>query len=308
MESLTLSKYFDYICPIPKFLEKYLSLDIFLRLKNISYFCAMDYASDDIYDFPYYISRYEHSISTALFTWKFSSDKAQTLAALFHDISAPCFSHVIDYMNGDFIKQESTEEKTEIILRSSNDLFLLLQEDNIKFDDIVDFSKYSIVDNNRPKLCADRLDGIFLPSINWTKNMTIEDTQIFIDDLKLFVNEDGEEEIGFQTKKIAQKAVILSDEVNRACHSKYDSYMMLLLAQITKYAMDKKIFTYDDLFILDEYKIINIFDDYAIINKEFKNMWEIFQNIKKKDIPNINAPETKDKVLNPLVNGKRLKA
>lgn len=96
---------------IPKFLNKYLKVPILLRLKKVGYFCGMDYASRDIYDFPEYVSRYDHSLSTALITWYFTKDKKATIAALFHDISTPCFSHVIDYMNKDYSKQESTEEK-----------------------------------------------------------------------------------------------------------------------------------------------------------------------------------------------------
>ena len=85
------------------------------RLKKVGYFCGMDYASEHIYLFEYKISRYEHSLTTALLTWKFTKSKKQTIAALFHDVSTPCFSHVIDYMNKDYENQESTEEKTESV-------------------------------------------------------------------------------------------------------------------------------------------------------------------------------------------------
>ena len=46
---------------------------------------------------------------------------------LFHDIATPVFKHCIDFMNGDSENQESTEEKTESILRSSKKLKQLLQ-------------------------------------------------------------------------------------------------------------------------------------------------------------------------------------
>ena len=96
----------------PEFLKKYLDLDIVKRLKGISLLCGMDYASKYAYDFKCYISRYDHSLDVALIVWKLTHDKKATLAGLFHDISTPVFSHVIDYMNKDYIKQESTEEKT----------------------------------------------------------------------------------------------------------------------------------------------------------------------------------------------------
>ena len=37
----------------------------------------------------------------------------------------------------------------------------------------VDFKKHSIVDIDRPKLCADRLDGVILTGLFWTKGIDI---------------------------------------------------------------------------------------------------------------------------------------
>ena len=101
---------------IPRFLIKYLKCPSLLRLKKIGYFCGMDYASKDIYDFREYISRYDHSINVALITYKLTKNKKATIAALFHDVATPCFSHVIDYMNKDYANQESTEEKLILLL------------------------------------------------------------------------------------------------------------------------------------------------------------------------------------------------
>lgn len=298
-----LNNYYSYICEIPEFLKKYLNVDIFLRLKNVSYFCGMDYASKEIYDFKFPISRYEHSISTALFSWKFTHNKAVTVAALFHDVSAPCFSHVIDYMNGDFIEQSSTEEKTAEVLCSSDELRKCLEEDNIPIEDIIKFDKYPIVDCRRPKLCADRLDGIFLPAFSWTKSLKIEESKKFIDDLEVYVNEDGEDEIGFKTMDIAKEAVWLSDEINEFTHTDGDTYMMILCADLTKYAINIGIVTYNDLYKLDEKEIVDIYE--SCEDKEFNKLWNKFKTMKLKNIPNMNV-EVKNKVLKPIVNGVRM--
>ena len=149
--------------------EKYLRVPSLIRLKNVGYFCGMDYASKEIYNFSGYVSRYDHSLSVALITWMCTEDKSATLAALFHDISTPCFSHVIDYMNNDYIEQESTEQYIKDILDKDEHLLEYLKEDGILLEEIIDFKKYTIVDNNRPKLCADRLDGVILTGVFWTK-------------------------------------------------------------------------------------------------------------------------------------------
>ena len=50
-----------------------------------------------------------------------------------------------------------------------------LKEDNIEIEDIINFKKYNIVDNEHPKVCADRLDRVILTVISWTKNVDYED-------------------------------------------------------------------------------------------------------------------------------------
>ena len=59
---------------IPKFLKKYLQVPSLLRLKKVGYFCGMDYASKDIYNFREYISRYDHSLTVSLIVYKLTED------------------------------------------------------------------------------------------------------------------------------------------------------------------------------------------------------------------------------------------
>lgn len=282
----------------PKFLDKYLSVPCLTRLKKIGYFCGMDYASKDIYNFKEHITRYDHSLTVALLTYKCTKDKKATLAGLFHDVATPCFSHVIDYMNKDYEKQESTEEYTEEILRNDSYLNKCLMEDNIKIEDIIDFKKYSIVDNNRPKLCADRLDGVILTGISWTKNIDYKDIENIINDIKVYNGE-----IGFMTKEVASKVIDVSKSIDIYCHSDDDNYMMELLASITKYGIDNSYITYKELFLSGEEELIHKlkgFNDPILLK-----LFEKFENIKKDEIPVINLPKIKSRDLNPLVNGKR---
>ena len=213
----------------PNFLNKYLETPCLIRLKKVGYFCGMDYASKNIYNFKENITRYDHSLTVALLTWKCTKDKRATLAGLFHDIATPCFSHVIDYMNKDYKNQESTEENTEKILKNDAYLSRCLKEDNIEIEDIINFKKYNIVDNERPKVCADRLDGVILTGISWTKNVDYEDIKNIINDIEIYDNE-----IGFKTRSIANKVLEISKSIDRYCHSNEDNYMMELLAYITK--------------------------------------------------------------------------
>ena len=286
-------------------LKKYLDVPCLNRLKHVGYFCGMDYASKDIYAFNEKITRFDHSLSTALITLKFTDKREVILAALFHDVATPCFSHVIDYMNKDYLNQESTEEYTDKIILNDKELLKLLKEDGINPKDIINFKKYSLVDNDRPRLCADRFDGIILTSIGWTKNISSSDISELVNDLKIFVNENGFEEMGFSNYNIANKALYFSEEVDKLCHSNEDNYMMNLLANITKEAIDNNLIIYDDLYYLTEddiWNILNNSDNVNLINDIY-----LFKNIIKSNVPLTDLGNIKVRDLNPLVNGIRLK-
>lgn len=297
-------KQLDY-SNLPKFLLKYLKAPSLLRLKKIGYFCGMDYASKDMYDFREYISRYDHSLTVCLMVYKLTKDKKEALAGLFHDISTPCFSHVIDYMNEDYEKQESTEEYTEHIINSDKYLIKCLKEDNIDINEIINFKKYSVVDNERPKVCADRIDGVILTGIGWTKNINKNDIKKIVQDLYICKNEYNEDEIGFKTLNIAKKVLEVSKSIDLYCHSNEDNYMMQLLAQITKLSIDERYITYKDLYFYNEEEIFKLLKQKN--NNKLKQLIKEFETQKKENIPNIKLPNLKIRDLNPLVNGIRLK-
>ncbi len=289
---------------IPEFLNKYLTLSSLNRLKEVGYFCGMDYASSNIYNFKEYISRYMHSLSTSLLVYYLTKDKRCTLQALFHDISTPVFSHVIDYMNKDYIYQETTEEFTELILKSDKKLLEYLELDKIPLDNLVNFKFSTIVDSPRPKMCADRLDGIILNGSYWTKTLNEKDIFNIIKSTELYINEESIPEIGFNNITAYNKVVETNDLTNIEMHSNYDNYMMELLANITRYLINKEYIKYEDLYFLTENKIFKLINN--IEDKELKEYIFLFKNIKKEEIPLVKQEEIKERKLKPLLNGKRL--
>ena len=290
---------------MPEFLVKYLEVPSLVRLKKVGYFCGMDYASKDIYDFREYISRFDHSLTVALLTYMFTNDEMATIAALFHDISTPCFSHVIDYMNNDYEKQESTEEYTEFILTNDEYLRRCLEKDNILIEDVINFKKYSIVDNDRPKVCADRIDGVILTGIGWTKNISKLDIKNILKDMCVFKNEFGEDELGFKTYSVACKVLEVSNSIDYMCHSVWDNYMMNLLAKITKRAIELGVINYNQLFTCDEEEMFSLLN--RIDDEELRRDINNFKSVKREDVPVISISGVKVRDLNPLVGGIRFK-
>lgn len=289
---------------VPEFINKYLELDSLKRLKNICYFCGMDYASKDVYNFRENISRFDHSLTVALLTWSFTKNKKATLAGLFHDVGTPCFAHVIDYMNKDYEHQESTEEFTEEIISKDKTLEMYLKEDGIAKEEVINFKNYSIVDNNRPKLCADRLDGIILTGIAWTKKINSNDIADIISALEVFTNEFNEKELGFKSELVAKRVLEISNEIDIYCHSNEDNYMMELLADITRKAIESNIIKYEDLYYIDEPTLFKKLKKSN--NESINNLLHIFENVKLSEIPKTKLGNVKIRDLNPIVNGKRL--
>jgi len=227
-----------------------------------------------------------------------------TISALLHDIATPCFAHAIDYMNKDYANQESTEAYTERIICEDKILEKLLKEDNIKACDIADFKKFSVVDNKRPKMCADRFDGIILTGIAWTKTIFEDDIKEFVNDLDIFTNEYGEQELGFKTRQIALKALETSELIDKYCHSNEDNYMMELLALITRKTIENGIINYDDLYYYEEPKLLDKIRNCN--NQELKDLLQKFETIKLSEIPNTPIEGIKPRDLRPIVAGKRI--
>ena len=282
------------------FLNEYLEDPLLKRLKSIGYFCGMDYASKHIYNFSEYISRYDHSLNVALITYYLTNNKIESLAGLYHDVSTPCFSHVIDYMNHDYLKQESTELLTREMLLQ-DDFLINTLPNNV--ETIINYKEYSVVDNDRPKLCADRLDAVILNSYGWIKDIDKDDIDNIISNIYLEKNEDNEKEIAFKDINVARRVKELNDSINIAMHSSSDIYMMQLLADIVSESIDKNILNYEDLYKLIEVDALNAIS--SANDRSINNKLNLFFSIKEKDIPKTNV-KVKDRCLSPLVRKRRL--
>ena len=113
-----IKRYFDILSPEkPDFLEEYINTPEMQKQAGISVSCGT-YYSKLFPEIALWNSNLEHSVAVALIIWNFTKDKKQTLSGLFHDIATPAFKHCIDFMNGDYEKQESTEELTTEIIRN----------------------------------------------------------------------------------------------------------------------------------------------------------------------------------------------
>ena len=146
-----IANYYNILEPnYPEWLNEYINTKELLKQKYISITCGTIYSN--LFESEFFFSSLDHSIAVVLIIWHFTHDKAKTLSGLFHDIATPVFKHCVDFLNGDYINQESTEDLTTEIIKNSSEIMNLLKRDNIKLNQVNDYHIYPIADNDTPKL------------------------------------------------------------------------------------------------------------------------------------------------------------
>ena len=284
---------------LPDFLAEVISAPALLRLKNIDMNCGLIYTSLPLFSALPPYSRYEHSLGVAALAWRFSNDQRTALSALFHDISTPAFSHVVDFMHGDYTRQEYTEQLTEALIRNEKEIMTCLKRLDIPLREVSDYHRYPIADNDSPKLSCDRLEYTL-------QNMArygIE-SEAFVreaeEDLLVGRNEEGEEELMFQTVSTAETFALASVACGRIYSGKEDRYAMEYLARLLKEAVRKGILQ-EELLYLGEAEVIAILE-----NSPMKEKWEKYRRLRavnetEEDGWEVFAVSAKKRYIDPYV-------
>ena len=254
-----LERYQKILCPaFPEFLKKYLGLKILERLKGIGLLCGTDWTP--LFHNRFYYSRYDHSLNCALIVWNWTRDKKKTLAALFHDVSTPAFSHVIDFKNGDALTQESTEDKNAAMVLADKDLAAALAQDGLVASDVCDYHKFSICDNEVPQLSADRLEYMFPSGEALEGWFSLRAVKRFYADLFVAKDERGRDEFSFKTKKIALDYFRRILKIGYFLQRNKDKIAMELMARVVDAAIKCGALREEELWLLSEREIIGHWD------------------------------------------------
>ena len=295
---------------IPDFLNDYINTPQMQKLAGISVSCGTYYTK--LFDKMVWYSSLDHSIAVSLIVWNFTKDKKQTIAGLFHDIATPVFKHSIDFMNGDYKKQESTEELTTQIISESKEIMSLLKRDGIKIEEVDNYHIYPIADNDTPMLSADRLEYTFSNGLDVCKNIwNLEEVKEIYENIEIQKNEQGIEELGFKDIKIAEKFVKGMRILSNSYIDNKTKFSMQFLADIMKIMSSQNLITKKDLYELSEKEVIERIEncDYAEISQKF-DMWKNAHEIKESDEKVKDkycvSIDAKIRYINPLVNGIRI--
>lgn len=292
-----------YTEEIPLLLEQLANTSEMRRLIDIGMHCGCEYTN-----FPFYkraktpYTRHIHSMGVSKIVWNFTHDIRQAIAGLFHDIATPVFAHTIDFLQGDHLTQESTEDKTISFIENSREITNLLKKHHICIEDICDYHKYPIADNDIPMLSADRLEYTIGNGF-CVYNMELEILNGIYKDLTVVQNEYGIEELCFQSIDVAKKFTEVSLRNSRFFVSDEDRFSMQYLADIMRSAIENGTLVLDDLY-LTENEIIRKMNTDKRLSEMWKNYTEISAVTSSSEKPksqycvNISA---KKRYINPLV-------
>ena len=291
----------DLYCDLklPPIAEQACSAEAMQRLKHVNMNCGMNYTS-----FPLFVSmdsytRYEHSVGTAKLIYSFTGDEVQTLAGLFHDIATPVFSHVVDFLQGDHMEQETTEAKTEGFIQRDHVIASLLEQYGIGSAAVSDYHQYPIADNDSPQLSCDRLEYTFGNMVNYgfAQELLVKEMR---NDLVIAGNEHGIKELQFQTPDLALAFAQLALRCGTIYSSDENRFAMEYLARLLKRAIELQILTAEDLYGTEE-RIIQVLEQSLL-----QNEWQTFRRFCRivpgtpEDGLNLNA---KRRYIDPLIAG-----
>lgn len=239
--------YSIYHHTVPSFLQDFAKVSAVQRLKLIGMNCGCEYTAFPLFQHLQPYSRYDHSLGTALIIWHFTESRAQAVSGLLHDLATPVFAHVIDFLNGDYLVQESTEAGTEKMIAGSAELQELLKAYGLKTEDVCDYHRYPIADNDSPRLSADRLE-YSLGNMQNCGFCPADTVQALYGDLMVGKNESGEDEIMFRTAGAAETFAAAALKCSRVYVSDEDRYAMQILSEILQSALGRGVIRTDDLY------------------------------------------------------------
>ena len=271
------------------------------RLKDVGMHCGCEYTSFPMFTGLKPYSRYNHSVGCALIVWHFTHDVRQTIAALLHDIATPTFAHVIDFLNGDHIKQESTERGTTDLIQHSAEIMAALNGYGITLEEVADYHQYPIADNDSPHLSADRLEYTLSNMIHY-HIAPIEAVKQWYDSLVVGQNEEGAPELMFTDIETAEAFAQAALRTSYIYIADEDRFAMQTLAELLKKHISRGILTKADLY-QTENQVISLLNRYS----EARQDWQHYQSLHLihagSTHPHAKTIISKKRHINPYVQG-----
>ena len=231
---------------IPQFLQEFANTPPMLRLKQVGMNCGCEYTQFPLFRNLAPYSRFDHSLGVALIVWHFTGSVEQTLAGLFHDVTTPVFAHVVDFLNGDHLRQESTEHGVADCLMASAEVRALLEKYDVSVEDICDYHRYPIADNDAPALSADRLEYTLGNLFNYGF-VDLAQLRLLYEALVVGCDANGVTELVFRSPDAASAFAKLALRTALVYVADEDRFAMEALALLLRQALERGVLQSVDL-------------------------------------------------------------
>lgn len=253
------------------------------RLKGV-YQGGASYLVNEKWD----VTRYEHSIGVMLLIKKLGGSLEEQVAGLLHDVSHTAFSHVIDFVFEN--KEENYHEKIFASTIAESGIPQILSNYGYDYQSILfDDSKWSILEQPAPALCADRVDYTIRDMYRYGY-ITKEEVRYFLENLIIW---DGK--MCLKTVAVAEWFVeTYYKEVIDFFMDPLNIYSYDRLAKVIKIALDKNLITLSSLLATDNEVLLLLqsLDDQEIANL----LKQLHPNVKVKEDRNEYDLHLKNKV------------
>jgi len=214
-------------------------------------------------------TRYDHSIGVMLILRKLNASLEEQIAGLLHDASHTAFSHVVDFLYKTH-NENYGDDILEQVLRKSN-VPKILKKHKINFNKIIDAHNFSLLENNAPDICADRLDYTLREV--YQRRSSINAKYCYNN---LIVKN---KEIIFGNKKSAELFTKYYFDLQKEHWGNPENMLRYeLIANVLRYAANKKIISLKDLHKDDQYvlnKLIRSKEKY--IKKELSKVFKVIK-------------------------------
>ena len=290
---------------LPPLLAELMDVPALRRLDRVGMNCGCEYT-----DFPRFrdlapYSRFRHSVGVALIVWHFTGDPAAAVAGLLHDAATPVFAHVVDFLRGDYLTQEATEDGTEELIVRSGEIRQVLDRYGIPVGDVVDYHRYPVADNDAPRLSADRLEYTMGNLVNFRLADPGRIRELYAD-LTVASNEEGAPELAFRSGEVALSFARGALACSEIYVSREDRYAMQMLSEFLRDALRAGVLSEGDLMTTEPEVIRKLRADAL-----FSRRWTRFCSLREMIAREVPGPEegwrqiaAKKRHIDPFVAGK----
>ena len=223
--------------------------------------------------FPFYFTRYEHSLGVYLLLKKYDVSLQEQIAGLIHDVSHSCFSHGIDYAlaegSGEMQDHQDKVFK-EFVLKT--EIPLILKKHKLSIDYILNEENFPLKEKEIPDLCADRIDYSLRTAIE--AGLVKKDWVLkYFKKLKVVNNN-----WVFEDVENARNFAQLFLKLNREFYAGLNSAVMFSTAgDWLAYGLLKGYIDYQDLYTTDKFVVQKI-SKYIKADKKLTRLWRRLNN------------------------------